>query len=209
MEIEPIRERGENAKAEEMRAEILEHAVGLFKHYGFSKTNIGDIAECCGMSAGNLYRYFRNKQAIGLACVEQHFQSEQSILLALEESPGGAPEDRIRNWLVSAVKHMVAECEQHPKIVELAEFLMEDDDGWALLQDHIQWKRRHLALEIRRGIEAGALAPCDAEETAKAVLMALKAFWMPITLARWRDRSTIMPELNAILDLIMRGLRAR
>ena len=51
------------------RYEILRHAEDLFGHYGFSKTNMADIAERAKMSPGNLYRYYRNKQAIGLAVV--------------------------------------------------------------------------------------------------------------------------------------------
>ena len=33
---------------EATRAEILHHAEELFTHYGFWKTNVGDIATCCG-----------------------------------------------------------------------------------------------------------------------------------------------------------------
>ena len=54
---------------EDTRGFIVEQSMELFAHYGYSKTNIGDIAQACSMSAGNLYRYFRNKQAIGHAVV--------------------------------------------------------------------------------------------------------------------------------------------
>lgn len=199
----------EAAKTDAVRTDILHKAKELFTHYGFWKTNIGDIAECCGMSPGNLYRYFRNKQAIGLAVVSTYFEMVQTALETVQNVPGGTSEERIRKWLETGVQQGVQQVEEHPKIVELADFLMEDDDGWALIQEHTIWKRKRLALEIQKGVDAGELEPCDTELTASILLNALKAFWMPMTLAKWKDKSTIVPELNATLDLFFRGLRAR
>lgn len=196
------------AQAEAMRAEILHQAHDLFAHYGFNKTNIGDIAKCCGMSAGNLYRYFRNKQAIGLAVVEQYFRMVETAMETPLILPGERAETRIRQFLTTGIQHLKEELERDPKIVELCEFLMNDSGGQELLSEHIAWKRTRLAEEIRRGIAAGELMPCDAEPTAATLLNALKMFWVPISMATWRDPDTIMPELEAILDLIFRGLRA-
>lgn len=206
---EPTKVQTEAEKTESVRFEIIHKATELFTHYGFWKTNIGDIAECCGMSPGNLYRYFRNKQAIGLAVVATYFEMVQTAVGTVEMIPGGTPEERIRKWLEAAVQQGVIQVEEHPKIVELAEFLVDDDDGWAMVQEHTLWKRTHLAREIQKGIETGDLEPCDAEQTAAILLNALKAFWMPMTLAKWKDKSTILPELHATLDLFFRGLRAR
>lgn len=199
----------EDEKTKAVRCEIIHKATELFTHYGFWKTNIGDIANCCSMSPGNLYRYFRNKQAIGVAVVSTHFDQVQAALETVEMIPGGTPEERIRKWLEVGVEQGVCQVDEHPKIVELAEFLMEDEDGWELLQEHIRWKRVHLAREIQKGIDSGHLEPCDVEQTSAILLNALKAFWMPMTLAKWKDKSTILPELHATLDLIFRGLRVR
>ena len=189
------------------RAEILHHAIQLFSHYGFWKTNIGDIAQCCSMSPGNLYRYFKNKQDIGLAAVRTYFDMVEAALDTVTMFPEGAPEERIRKWLETGVQHLADELERNPKMVELAEFLCNDEEGIKILHAHIAWKRERLAREIQRGVDQGVFAPCDAEATAATVLNALKAFWMPMTLADWRDKSTIMPELRAIVDLLVRGLQ--
>ena len=116
-----------------MRHDILHHAVDLFSHYGFAKTNIGDIAECCCMSPGNLYRYFRNKQAIGLAVIASYFEMKQTAMETELMLPGGTAQERIRRFLVTGVGHLAREVEQHPKIVELAEFMCENDEGLAVL----------------------------------------------------------------------------
>lgn len=195
-------------QADGMREEILRHAHDLFAHYGFNKTNIGDIAKCCGMSPGNLYRYYRNKQAIGLAAVQQYFdQAEAAMETALLIADGSA-EERIRRLLTTGIQHIVDELHRNPKIVELAEFLCEDAQGLEILGAHIAWKRARLRDELARGVADGSLAACDLEKTSATVLLGLKMFWMPMTLAHWRDSSTIMPELEDLLDLMFRGLRA-
>ncbi len=195
-------------QADAVRADILRHATDLFSHYGFNKTNIGDIADRCAMSPGNLYRYYRNKQAIGLAVVRCHFEMTEVALETVFMIPEGTSEERIRKFIATGITHIADECGRNPKIVELAEFLCDDEDGIEILQEHIQWKRDRLAGEIERGITSGEFAPRDVELTASAILNAFKAFTMPMTLTRWRDPETIMPEMHAILDLICPGLRA-
>ncbi|MFK7941528.1 MAG: TetR/AcrR family transcriptional regulator [Paracoccaceae bacterium] len=195
-------------QADETRVEILRHAHDLFCHYGFNKTNIGDIAKCCGMSAGNLYRYYRNKQAIGLAAVQQYFNAAETAMQTELMHKDGTPEDRIRRFLMTGVSHIVEELNRNPKIVELAEFLCADEQGLEILNAHIAWKRRQLTTEMEIGVAQGVFAPCEVEKTAATMLTAMKVFWMPMTLAHWRDPATIMPEFEEVLDLLLRGLRA-
>ena len=201
--------KGNLSHADETRHEILRHAKDLFTYYGFNKTNIGDIAERSGMSPGNLYRYYKNKQAIGVAVVEVYFQSVEAAMGTPLLFPEGTAEQRIRNFLEAGIKHLVDEIQVHPKIVELADFLCNDEEGLKLLEAHIGWKCARLAEEISKGIEKGELEPCHIEAAARTPCLSLKAFWMPMTLAQWRDPDTIMPEMRSILDLMFRGLRKR
>ena len=97
-----------NNDAEETRSFIVEQSIELFAHYGYSKTNIGDIAQACSMSAGNLYRYFRNKQAIGHAVIASFFARENTLMNTAMEPPGSA-EERIRAVMTAAVMHIVEE----------------------------------------------------------------------------------------------------
>ena len=193
--------------ADAVRGEILRHAGDLFHHYGYAKTNIGDIAKRCEMSPGNLYRYFRNKQAIGCAVVESHFRASEAEMGTALLLPG-APEERIRAMMRGGVGYIAREMDASPRIIELADFLCDDQNGLVILQDHIQWKRAHIAVEIARGIEAGDFRATDPVRTASAILNATKAFWTPMTLANWRDRPHLMEHLEDVLDLLFSGLRA-
>ena len=196
-------------QAEETRTEILCRAQELFTHYGFSKTNVGDIAAACSMSPGNLYRYYRNKQAIGLAVVTKYFAMSEAAMETGLMLPVGTPESRIRALIETGVGHLVDEMRKSPKIVELADFLCTEEEGVALLERHITWKRDRIAREVAGGIEQGLFREGDPRQMAVAVLTATKVFWMPPALAHWRDKETVLPELRQVLDLIFEGLRRR
>jgi len=56
--------------SDKVRLRILEAAAQRFTQFGYNKTTMAEVAQDCGMSAANLYRYFENKLDIGanLAC---------------------------------------------------------------------------------------------------------------------------------------------
>ncbi len=195
-------------EAAAVRAEILAQATELFHHYGFSKTSMSDIAGRCDMSPANLYRYFRNKKAIGLAAVAAHFRAEEADIEAAMAAAPPEPEARIRAILVASVSHTVAVMDESPRMIELAEFLVEHEEGLALLDAHILWRRGKIRAELERGAAAGVFRVDDAERMAISLQHAVKAFCMPFALARWRDRSTVIPELEGVLDLCFTGIRA-
>lgn len=47
-----------------MRAHILEVAEEHFRHIGYHKTSVADIASQLGMSPANVYRFFPSRDAI-------------------------------------------------------------------------------------------------------------------------------------------------
>ncbi|MEM8754704.1 MAG: helix-turn-helix domain-containing protein, partial [Pseudomonadota bacterium] len=160
------------------RYEILRHAEDLFGHYGFRKTSMADIAERAKMSPGNLYRYFRNKQAIAIAVVELFFR-EAEAAMAAALVPLDDPETRIRGLLSTGCRLVVGEMARNPKIMELVEWLTEEEEAWAKLKEHIDWKRGHVETELAAGIAAGVFVDRPVRATATNIMHATKAFQMP------------------------------
>jgi AcrR family transcriptional regulator len=58
------------AHIEARRSAILEAAGALFSRKGVYSATMAEIAEEAGLSAGALYRYFPNKEALAEACLE-------------------------------------------------------------------------------------------------------------------------------------------
>jgi TetR/AcrR family transcriptional repressor of nem operon len=60
------------------RARIVATAMRLVHEQGFARTSLADIARESGVPLGNLYYYFKTKEAIGEALVEQLCDAAQS-----------------------------------------------------------------------------------------------------------------------------------
>lgn len=64
-------------RSERSRAQILEAALKLFSHRGYGATSVRDIAEAAGVSKGNVYHHFPDKEAIFRALLDQYFDAIQ------------------------------------------------------------------------------------------------------------------------------------
>lgn len=73
-----------------------------FHHDGVAASSIANIANDAGVPPGNVFYYFRSKEALTDAVIERWCAR---VRQALEEGEGGAdPLDRLRNFVLSA-KH--------------------------------------------------------------------------------------------------------
>jgi len=59
------------AQVTDKRSRIVDTAARLVQEQGFSRTSLADIARESGVPLGNLYYYFKTKDAIGEALIEK------------------------------------------------------------------------------------------------------------------------------------------
>src|ERR1700709_1504990 len=82
---------GQRGPAEhERRQQILRAAYEYFRHYGYRKTTVVDLAKEIGLSSAYIYKFFDSKQAIGNAVCSQclgEILSELEHALAKSPSP--------------------------------------------------------------------------------------------------------------------------
>ena len=62
-------------RSEKSRQQILDAALKLFSHRGYGATSVRDIAEEAGVSKGNVYHHFPDKETIFRALLDRYFQS--------------------------------------------------------------------------------------------------------------------------------------
>ena len=73
-------------RAEAQRERILNAALKCFVESGFHAASMANIAESAQMSAGLMYRYFENKNAIMLAIIERQLEEKRCRIRALQSS---------------------------------------------------------------------------------------------------------------------------
>jgi AcrR family transcriptional regulator len=62
-------------RSERSREQILAAALKLFSHRGYGATSVRDVAEEAGLSKGNVYHHFPDKETIFRALLDQYFQA--------------------------------------------------------------------------------------------------------------------------------------
>jgi AcrR family transcriptional regulator len=62
-------------RSERSRTQILDAALKLFSHRGYGATSVRDIAEAAGLSKGNVYHHFPDKETIFRALLDQYFSA--------------------------------------------------------------------------------------------------------------------------------------
>lgn len=88
----------------ERRDRILNAAETCFARNGFHRTTMNDVAAEAGMSAGNLYRYFANKEAIVTGLTERDRE-----LIACDFESIAAQPDFFTAFAALGRKHLIDE----------------------------------------------------------------------------------------------------
>ena len=99
-------------------ARILDAATELFRIHGYRNTDMDDIARAVGLARNSLYRYYRNKDFILLACVER----DMDVYLGQMKSLGALhpdPVERIGVWLDMQID--IATSPAHATLEHIAE----------------------------------------------------------------------------------------
>ena len=184
-------------------AEIVLHAAHLFGSLGYTKTNIGEIAERVGMSPGNLYRYYKNKQAIGEEVVRSYLVQSEAVMEAAIASATD-PEASLRAMFAVGIGGVLASLREAPRMVELADMICTGDSG--ILRSHLEWKVATFERLLHEGHEA-RLWHVDAPPAfAETLLDATRAFWNPASVAVL-DPARVPARITRVLDALLAGIR--
>ena len=62
-------------RSERSREQILAAALKLFSHRGYGATSVRDIAQEAGLSKGNVYHHFPDKETIFRALLDHYFEA--------------------------------------------------------------------------------------------------------------------------------------
>ncbi|MFU0507533.1 TetR family transcriptional regulator [Pseudaminobacter sp. NGMCC 1.201702] len=153
-----------DAARQENAERILESAERLFRHYGYGKTTVADIARDLGMSPANVYRFFASKEQIHQAICGRMLAA--SLHQALENSklPLSASE-RLRRCILDQHHVTMETMLDEQKVHEMVIVAIERD--WHVIEKHVDRLHQIYAGIIRDGIEAGEFRQQDPDVAAR------------------------------------------
>jgi AcrR family transcriptional regulator len=189
------------ANRQENVARILEAAERLFRHYGYTKTNVADIARELGMSPANIYRFFSSKADIHQALAKRMLEASYQVALANAGRPVSAAE-RLRDHILQQHRITLETMIDEQKVHEMVIIAIEQQ--WPAIEEHLERIRALIAVLIKEGVEAGEFRDQDVELAAENFMSSMVILCHPQLVADCLLESRIgKPE-----DLVEFGLRA-
>lgn len=189
-----------------MRGRILDAATKRFKHYGYAKTSMAEIAADLQMSPGNLYRYFPGKIDIALAIADEHHEKQFESLKAIAETPGKRVMERLRDFFHADMVQTYAMIEKDPRTFELAQIIKTERPAW--VNGHLAQERLIISALLREGVAEGLFDIENVEFTAEMLQSAMMKFRYP---QLWSDLKlpALEREFDGVTRLLLVGLSGR
>lgn len=182
-------------------ARILDAAERLFRHYGYGKTTVADIASDLGMSTANIYRFFSSKTEIHQAICSRMLNASYVLAQQTASLPLSATE-RLRRYADEQYRLTVSTMLDQEKVHEMVIVAIERD--WHVIEKHIDRLHEVIASIISDGIASGEFVDRDAMSAARCFGASLVTLCHPQMMAQClakENRAT--PE-----DLIEFAIRA-
>jgi AcrR family transcriptional regulator len=184
------------------REQIIEAADDHFRHYGYGKTTVADLANAIGLSTAYIYKFFESKQAIGEAVCRRCLTRVATELQAVVDDDKPATERLRRVFLLKARR--AAEMFFHER--KLHEIVVAAQrEQWGSMRAHDESLRAFVERIVREGRETGEFerkTPLD--ETCNGILLVFQPFQNPILLAQKLD--DLDRDVAAITALVLRSL---
>lgn len=187
--------------SEERKQQILQAAARVFVSKGLEAARMEEIAQEAGLSVGGVYWYFKSKEAIVHALLEDMFDADLRGLHAVLTADGSVHE-RLTAYARGA---LAATMEQSPLSNELYSLATRNDTARTHLLTYLSEFQRLLAALVQQGIDRGELRPVDPMQAALTLIAAYEGCTELAMLG------LLQPDaeggLLAMLDLILVGMR--
>ncbi|MDX1519518.1 MAG: TetR/AcrR family transcriptional regulator [Gammaproteobacteria bacterium] len=189
-----------------VRDRIMSSALARFRHYGYSKTTMSEIAADSGMSTANIYRYFENKQEIASRCVSICIRDR---IERVEDASGNEhlrARDKLRVFVQTLLKNCHETYSQDVKIHELVIFISNEHPD--IIHNKIARLQGLLERILTHGNSTGEFDVRDIPTTARAIYSAIAVFDVPLFM-NFYPLEEFQKRADEVVDLILEGLAAK
>jgi AcrR family transcriptional regulator len=186
---------------DDRREAILRSVANVLRNSRVSSLTIKQVADELGMTKGNLYYYFKDKQDILYHC---HMRSVENSLRALSEARalGHTPSEKLRILLVRHIRAIIDDGFGSILQTDLENIRSSQRKQYIAKRDELE---RGVRLLIEDGVRAGEFVCADVKLTGFAILGGIN--WIP----KWyrpNGSSTSAEISEHMADYYLRGLRS-
>jgi len=189
---------------DETKKRIISAAGERFAHYGYGKTTMAEIAKDCDMSVGNLYRFYKNKEAIAAAGAEACFLEKAETGEAANDQNRPSIE-QLSAFLIARLRYMHRFVSETPHMHEIVELISTKHQE--LLQHYEDRAIDYMAGIIESGQKRGEIRAGDPLDMAMNLYRAMISFNMPLCMFGPLNEKEI--QLQSLLEAFFIGLGNR
>lgn len=186
---------------------ILEATEEVLRRHGPAKATVVDVARALGVSHGSVYRHFRTKAALREAVTKRWLDRTTDLLAEIAGAPGLDAETRLRDWLAALFAAKRRKAFDDPELFATYSVLT-TETAETVVSEHIADLTGQLTAIVRDGIASGAFTAADPAVAAVAVFRATDRFHDPHYAREW-EQPGVQDDFDALVGLLLRGLRAR
>lgn len=185
-----------------VRDEIVKAAGDHFRHYGYAKTTVSDLAKAIGFSKAYIYKFFQSKQAIGAAigtgCVTDILESARSEVDRTSTATG-----KLRILFKTVTAKSLELLFEDKRLYDVVSCCITERWGVDVIYtEGLTDLLRQIILEGRESGEFERKTPLD--ETCRAIMSAMSPFTHPVMLEMNLEN---LPEASAeLISLVLRSL---
>jgi AcrR family transcriptional regulator len=168
-------------------ARIVLEAERLLGIYGHRKITVADIADACGFSAANVYRYFSNRRAIFDALASHYLRETERAALARAICNSHSARDRLSGFLTGLNTALTMFLDREPRVSEL--LADATTEQWPCYTHYDARLVRHITRILAAAGASGEFCLAGkAEQEARRVRAAACALVEPDVILSCRDR---------------------
>ncbi len=161
---------------EAKREAILSAAKQRLRKYGIQKTTMQEIAKDAGIAVGTLYLYFKNKDEILIASMEelakQHILDMEKIL-----NSSNSPPEKLKAYIINRFHVSQETRNSGDNAAELARAVIRLKPQ--LLSEQADWTRQNVMRILSQGIEDNLFFIDNLERDVEVFLYAI-AYFFPV-----------------------------
>jgi AcrR family transcriptional regulator len=185
-----------------VRDEIIRAAGDHFRHYGYAKTTVSDLAKAIGFSKAYIYKFFQSKQAIGEAigagCVTTILEAARSEVDRTSTATG-----KLRILFKTVTAKNLELLFEDKKLYDVVSCCITERWGVDVIYtEGLTALLRQVILEGRESGEFERKTPLD--ETCRAIMSAISPFTHPVMLEM--NLENLQETSAELISLVLRSL---
>lgn len=197
---------GQRGPAEhDRRAQIIEAADTYFRHYGYNKTTVADLAKAIGLSTAYIYKFFDSKQAVGEAICGKCLGIILDELTKIAHTKRPADE-RLAEMYISIARESERRFFHDRRLHDIINIARASQ--WQIAKDHQAAVLELILHVVAEGRAAGEFeTDSSLFKTCNAVAETFLLVWHPVLLEEKLDG--LEERAAEISALVLRGLRKK